>query len=279
MEVYFSPYKLTPLIKANHLSDLKPKAGVFLKTEKTGTEIADYFPHLALGDQPIETFLENFPQETNSYHQSIIRQLKKMKEDFPETLFLNHQLWQKDTKMESPVIKYKIMNKDEELPNEILNSQCRIRLDANGIFEGKEIFNFLHKMNTQQIARIDYIEDPCKKTPWSDIPIPTAKDFLEQQHFQTLIYKPNRIHISNLPASTIFSGYMGSQLGTLHSYRELLKRGDLSVYHGLLTPGLYNEESSLFKGDFHHGFILDKLKVKKYLEEVNDQNWTHLCSL
>jgi hypothetical protein len=279
MEIYFSPYSLSPLVRSNHLTDLSPKKGVYLRTDNPELEVADYFPHIGLGDQTLEMFLESFPNFEHPYHQSILRQLGSKKTEIHPVPFLNHQFWQEGAKVEAPVVKYKIMHKDDLVPDEILKSTCRIRLDANGIFEGKEIFKFLSRMDIQQIARIDYIEDPSRLSSWSDIPIPTAKDFIENRHFQTLIYKPNRCFKDDLPSSTIFSGYMGSQLGVLHAYRELLARGDLTKYHGLLTPGIYAEERTLFCGDFQRGFIPDPKAIAHHLAEVHDQPWSHLCSL
>lgn len=279
MEVYFSPYQLTPIRKANHLGDLTPKAGVYLKTGNKESEIADYFPHVSLGDRPVEEFLSTFPNLANAYHRSILAQLKTKKMPLPEAKFNNHELWYQGAQVDSPVIKFKIMHKDDEIPEPILRSHCRIRLDANGIFEGQDIFKFLAKLTVQQISRIDYIEDPSRLTSWSNIPIPTAQDFIEGHEFQTLIYKPNRSYLAKLPQKTIFSGYMGSSLGTLHAYKELIHRGDLSEHHGLLTPGIYAEQTSLFKGDYLSGFFPDQKAIKIYLESLLDQPWRYLCSI
>jgi hypothetical protein len=278
MEIYYSPYTLEPVRKANNLSDLKPKQGVFLRTDKEG-EIADYFPHVALGDQPIEIFLKSFPEKDNIYHQSLLRQLQTKPAPLVSACFFNHQLWQEGEEVQSPVIKYKIFNKEDRLPDEILKSHCRIRLDANGIFENNEIFKFLSKLDIQQISRIDYIEDPSRTTSWLNIPIPTAKDFIESPHFQTLIYKPNRQFLPMLPVGTIFSGYMGSALGSLHAYRELQKRGDLNKYHGIFTPGIYADGPTLFQGNYLEGFIPDQKEIKIYQEKILDQTWSYLCSV
>lgn len=279
MDIFFSHYQLTPRRRANSLSDLSTKSGIFLKTSHEQNEIADYFPHEILGDQSIQEFLESFPDQKNQYHQSILLQLQKKKSPLPQTSFLNHQLWQEGVKLEAPVVKYKIMEIDEEIPSAILNSNCKIRLDANGIFKNKELSKFLSRLDPDQLNRIEYIEDPNSDGLWTEIPIPCAKDFIKSNSYQILIYKPNREHHLRIPKKTIFSGYMGHPLGTLHAYKELIERGDLHLYHGLLTPNLYQEDIDLFEGNYSLGFKPNTKKINEETSRILDQRWELLCSI
>ncbi len=279
MDVYFSTYQIKPLKSLNRLTDSTIKTGIYLKAENRNYEMADYFPHTVLGDQKIDSFLESFPDKSHPYHLSLVRQIRTPKTPLPNIKFLNHQLWHEGSEVNSPVIKYKIKHKDDQIPKDILNSNCRMRLDANGLFTENEIYKYLAQLEIEQILRIDYIEDPSWDTPWSEIPIPSARDFIDGFPFKTLIYKPNRNFLDVLPTSTVFSGYMGSSLGSLHVYRELVSRGDLTQYHGLLTPHLYENEPQLFKGNYTEGFLPDKKAVSLYLEEINDLSWSRLCSI
>jgi hypothetical protein len=279
MDIFFSHYQLTPKHPFNHSSGTELRKGVFLKTNLIDHELADYFPHENLGDQSVEDFLESFPNKNNQYHMSILRQLQLKKSPLPNVPFFNHQLWLRGTKVDSPVVKYKIMSIDDEIPTDILKSQCRIRLDANGIFKEKELFKFFSRLSIQQIARIDYIEDPTSTSSWSDIPVPTASDFIESPTFETLIYKPNRMHKVSLEENTIFSGYMGHPLGQVHAYRELIKRGNLNLFHGLLTPALYENGPNLFHGNYLEGFLPDPQKIEESTAFLLDQQWSRLCSI
>jgi hypothetical protein len=279
MEIFFSRYILRPKRKANHSSNLDPRIGVILRSSKSDYEMADYFPHENFGDQAVERFLENFPSPDNLHHQSILKQLYTKRTPLPLVPFLNHQLWIEGSKVESPVIKIKLMNIDDPLSTKVLESNCRMRLDANGIFKDNELLKFLSRLNIQQISRIEYIEDPMKTLNWENIPIPTARDFINGSPFQEMIYKPNRCHYPNLYRDSIFSGYMGGPLGTIQTYKELIQRGNLKLYHGLLTPDLYENEDQLFQGNYIEGFTPMAKACAQYMERIQDQAWNHLCSI
>jgi hypothetical protein len=72
---------------------------------------------------------------------------------------------------------------------------------------------------------------------------------------------------------------MGSSYGLLHAYRELVSRGDLGLYHGLLTPGLYQEEKAVFKGNYLEGFSPDSEVIREMEAELQAREWRPLCSI
>ena len=75
--------------------------------------------------------------------------------------------------------------------------------------------------------------------------------------------------------TNIFSSYLGSDLGMWHAYLELLKEGDLSLYHGVTTRGFYEEERGIFDSNNHPQ--LDVLK--SFYLELENLNWKSLCSI
>ncbi len=276
MQVFYSLYHLTPVKKANRLSTPEKKTGVYLKIrQKLTNHFADFFPHIELGDESVDSFLENFKFQNTTYQQKVfyfLLQEEKLRTQNPRPI-LNHELWDGKTPTTAPVIKYKLQDpKDQNFLH--LPSTIKIRLDANGCFDEKSWNLFFKELPTEKYSQIEYIEDPMPSLPWPSSPIPWAKDFIDSKEASVLIHKPNRGFLKT-NQKTIFSSYLGSDLGLWHSYLELLKHGDLGLYHGIITRGFYQEE----RGIFLHNNLPNLDHLKSYYLELENLSWKSLCSI
>jgi len=253
MQIFYSLYELTPKKNLNRLSSLKKKKGVYLKIRKRHTNhFADFFPHIELGDEELESLLRT----------QIFRS------------FFNHQLWDGKSSLYENVCKYKLQAPDDFSFLKIQDKNITLRLDANGCFSLDSFSIFLSQIPKEFLSRIEYIEDPMPHHPWPSSPIPWAEDFIKDETAEIIIHKPNARFIKK-DKKNIFSSYLGSDLGLWHSYLELLKEGDLKLYHGIKTHGFFEEERNIFSSS-----NLPQLDVlKSYYLELENQPWKSLCSL
>jgi hypothetical protein len=282
MKVLYSEYSLTPLRKANRLSSLDSKRGVFLKgTLGDKVLFADYFPHEALGDSSIGEFLSRFKYQDHEYDKKVFHFLLK-DHDYQKlkpVKFFNHELWIGTGASHSSVAKYKLQGHDDFSFLPLLENKVRLRLDANGLFSRKEFSDFVKQIPELSRHLIEYIEDPLKDTDWSDLALPSARDFIAGSPYEVFIYKPNCEMRQKNDKKTIYSSYMGSDLGRWHSFCDLVETGDLKEYHGIVTKGLYQEQIDFFKGSFNEGFVPELELVKKVYKEVSHSEWKVLCSM
>jgi hypothetical protein len=251
---------------------------VHLKIKKRFTEhFADYFPHEALGDIPVELFLEKFKYQDNEYEQKIFHLLLNEERLRSQKLkpFQNHQLWDGKKEFNSEVIKYKLKDPEDFRFIQALEGKRRVRLDANGLFNKSSFDTFQNKIPKDLLPFIDYLEDPMPELDWKDSTIPLAQDFIKGDPHQYLIHKPNARFLPETEKKVIFSSYMGSDLGVWHAYCELLEKGDLKEVHGIITQGLYNEE----KFRFLSGFSPDTRSIQTLYEELSAAKWKLLCSI
>ncbi len=283
MKVLISSYLLTPLKKANRLSSLQLKEGVYLKAELKGkTLFADYFPHQVLGDRSVEEFLQSFRYQENTYQQKVFNLLLKdhLFQDGESKLFKNHLLTQGEvSSFDSPVVKYKLNSVDDFGFLPALENGVILRLDANGLFSRNKLEEFLKKIPIDLLKKIQYIEDPLADLDWNGLSVPCARDFIEGTSFDFLIHKPNAFFLKPTDKKVIFSSYLGSDLGRWHAACELFTHGDLNLTHGIKTEGFYEEELPLFEGTYAHGFKSNKLVVKKMYQSIFQKKWTLLCSM
>ncbi len=282
MKVYYSLYTLTPLRKANRLSSMRPINGVYLKGV-LGNRIlfADYFPHISLGDDTCDQFLDEFKFQDFDYARKVFdlllrdRDLQKMA---PQS-FLNHQLWNPSEGADSPVIKYKLEDQlDRHFLSALKNGQ-RLRLDANALFSRNEYEAFVKTIPTKYLPQIDYIEDPMHDPDWPSMGIPVARDFIPAPRFDYYIYKPNCEFKPSTEVKIIYSSYLGSDLGRWHAYCELIENGDLSLTHGIYTEGFYQEEEKFMVGSYRNGFTADKKIVNSVYDTIYNAKWKSLCSM
>ncbi len=282
MKVYFSPYQLTPLKKANRLSSMEKKDGVLLKGILGDTVLfADYFPHPELGDRHCDQFLQEFKFQKYKYDQKVFAFLLK-DVDYqnlkPKTIY-NHQLWTPDEDLQAPVVKYKLQDPKDDRFIEALDRGARLRLDCNGLFSKKGFEGFWKEISAKHRPLIEYVEDPSYDTDWGDLTAPVARDFVDGGPAPFYVYKPNCEFYPKVEGKVIFSSYLGGDLGRWHSYCELVGTGDLKLYHGIVTPGYFSETRDLFSGSYREGFNPDTMNVRRLYQDTLAQPWKLLCSI
>ena len=282
MHVYFKRYKLTPLKALNRLSGITPRFGVHLKIKTRRNEnFADYFPHPELGDRIADQFLEEFKYQDQEYEQKVFEiQLHEDKlRSSPLKVFFNHELWDGKSEIKAKTIKYKLKDEKDYSFLGALSQKIKCRLDANGLFNAKTITEFEKGIPHHLKDHIEYLEDPMKEPDWSASSLTLAQDFIPGSPFKFIVHKPNRGFAPLGETPIIFSSNLGSDLGLWHSYLELIMQGNLSLIHGLITPGFYQEEKLKFTGNYSQGFIPDKKTVKTMYDELSAGDWKLLCSI
>jgi hypothetical protein len=283
MKVFYSPYRLTPLKIVNRLSSKDEKRGVFLKgTLNNEVMFADYFPHLPLGDREVDDFLQGFKfqEEEEEYDRKVLELLLKDQkfQRMKAKTFFNHQLWEGIGEIASPVVKYKIKTLNDLSFLYPLKNGIRVRLDANGLFDRESFRAFLDNIPVELRELIDYIEDPIQDTVWKEMGLPTARDFIEGNPSDFVIYKPN-CEFKPPGKKVIYSSYLGADFGKWHSYAELCFEGDLSLTHGIVTEGFYQEERSIFQGSYKTCFLPDHQAVRSLYQDLAQREWKSLCSI
>lgn len=282
MKVFYNIYTLTPVKKANRLSSLETKKGVYLRAELNNkVYFSDYFPHESLGDRNIDVFLEEFKFQVHEYDKKVFYHLLKDNsyQKITPKLFYNHKLWSKNEPLDAPVIKYKLNSTDDYGFIEALRGGIYVRLDANGLFTKSSFDEFLKGIPEEKMNLIHYMEDPLKDTDWKDLKLHSARDFIKGNPYQYEIYKPNRSFLPETQHKIIYSSYLGSELGMWHSYSELLESGDLKAIHGIVTQGFYEDQMELFTGNYKEGFIGNSLVVQKLYKKMDNLPWKNLCSM
>lgn len=282
MKVYYSIYTLTPLKRANRLSSMDPKPGVYLKGVLGNTvTYADYFPHLPLGDRCNEVFLEQFKYQNEEYDQKIFDFLLKDKNYQKNKIkpFKNHQLWTGVESIEAPVVKYKMTYALDRTFLTVLEKGLKLRMDANALFGENELKDFIQSIPVKYHSQIDYLEDPLKDKDWKSSTLPCARDFIEGTPFDFYIYKPNCEFLPKTDAKVIYSSYLGADLGRWHTYCEMVNAGDLNLTHGIISQGFCQEENFFYEGSYQTSFIPNMSKVHAVYQAVHDSDWKLLCSM
>ena len=282
MDIQYALYKRTPKKRANRLSDLSPKKGVFLRALIKGEwNYADYFPHHNLGDRSCEVFLRDFYKQEDEYDQKVLYHLQNdaiyRNQAFRE--FKNHQLFSGIEKLEAQVIKYKLFNSTDTFFHDLLKQGKILRLDANGMFSKESFKAFVRDIPKDLISAIEYIEDPLKTHDWKDLEIPAAEDFIPGSPASFYIFKPNCEFLPGDRKKIIFSGYMGSNLGFFHAYSELIQKADLSLFHGVFVEDFFEEESPFLEGSYQETFKANSGKIQKIYDELSHYDWKPLCSI
>ncbi|MDH4467042.1 MAG: hypothetical protein QE271_03220 [Bacteriovoracaceae bacterium] len=291
--IFYAHYSRTLKRNLNRLELRTPdsvtsKRGIYIKV-KRGNLIGhgDYFPHELLGDISIEEFLDTFllQRETSQkkcYHFAI----QEMNKEFTEKCvpFFNHtplDLYSQQTSdttiSKNKVFKIKLhCREDATQINRLFNRKknFQLRLDANGLFTNETFFSFYQLLSPEIIPAVEYIEDPSSSLDWSWLSATqwsAAEDFLPGKPSAIKIYKPNReFWVPGDKRKKIFSSYQGSELGQWHAYQELMKFGDLSLYHGIEQPNLYEENLDLFQ----NGNTMSV--VKEMYQTLHSLNWKEL---
>lgn len=282
MKVFYSRYTLTPLKRANRLSSLDPKKGVFLKAQlKDYVLFADYFPHIPLGDRPTDQFLDEFKFQRDEYDRKVFELLLRDKDyqKLKPKPFRNHQLWTGAELLEAQTVKYKLLHAQDRSFLIPLKEGRRVRIDGNAIFNRTEYEEFIKSIPREYHQLIDYIEDPLLEKNWDGLALPSARDFIEAPAFDYYIYKPNCEFMPKTDAKIIFSCYLGGMLGQWHTYCELTEKADLSLTQGIVAHNFYENEKPFLTGSFKQGFIADSEKANGLYQELSDLEWKSLCSM
>ena len=206
----------------------------------------------------------------------------RLKEPLKNTIsptFLNHELFIRGSTPQASILKYKLEDKTDLNFLALIEAGYSIRLDANGIFNEDTWSVFENQIPPIYFSKIEYIEDPLEKSDWKVVRLPKARDFISGDPYQVKIYKPYREFFPAAATQVIFSAPMGHLLGTYLTYLELMEHGDLKLYHGLLTPGLYLDVPDLFQGNFKTGFQLRQDVINNFLAELQNKEWNYLCTI
>ncbi len=260
---------------------MAPKVGVLLSAEIHGKKVfADYFPHIPLGDQSVDQFLETFKEQKTEYQQKILQLLKDdlRYQDFPSRRFHNHQLWAGSEPIISPVIKYKMLSPRDQVFHEALKSGVRVRLDANAMYTKASMNELLDPLTPEWRKLIDYVEDPLCENDWSQFPLRRAQDFINAAPYDIYIYKPN---CEFLPAhkDIIFSSYLGSALGNWHCYCEMVDQGNMQIVQGIIGLDFYDEVKDFYLGDYKSGFHPDLKIIRDLYQNLAERGWSSLCTV
>jgi hypothetical protein len=282
MKVFYSPYSLTPLKRANRLSSSEQKHGVLIKGTLNGKLMfADYFPHLPLGDRSSEEFLEQFKFQVYEYDRKVFDLLLRdtLFQNLKQKKFMNHQLWDGIGPLDSEVIKYKLLHAQDISFMIPLEQGKRVRLDSNGLFTKSSYETFIKEIPEKYCSQLEYIEDPLAEKDWNHLKIPSAVDFIEGSPYEFYIYKPNCEFRPKTDAKIIFSAYLGHSFGNWQAYCEMVENADLSLTHGVVCTDFYQEEKSIFKGTYQNGFIPDQNIVRELYTDLSNHKWKLLCSM
>lgn len=282
MDIEYSLYQLTPLKRANRLSSMEPKTGVHLKTTINGrAHFADYFPHLPLGDRGHQQFLDEFKNLAQEYDQKVLHLLKRDRDyqNQKSINFKNHQLWTGSEEITAPIVKYKMMGLTDSMFLTALNMGARLRLDGNALFVRETFQDFLKSIPEKFHSFIDYVEDPLKNPDWSNLALPSAQDFIQCNTFDFYIYKPNCEFRPQTLKPVIYSAYLGSDLGSWHTYCEMIEAADLNLTHGIIGRGFYQEEKPYMLGNYREGFYPDLKAVNDIYHSLHQKSWKSLCSM
>lgn len=258
------------------------KPGVLLKAVLGDTiTFADYFPHQPLGDRSCDQFLSEFKFQNDEYDKKVFDLLLRDSkfQNLKPKKFFNHQLWTGSEPLEAKIIKYKLLHPHDRSFMICLERGMRVRLDANALFKRSEYLDFLKEIPEKYHAQIDYMEDPLADKDWSNLKIPSAQDFISGSHFDYYIYKPNCEFRPETEAKIIYSSYLGSDLGRWHTYCELSEDADLSLTHGIIANGFFQEEKSFLTGTYAGGFDIEHSVVKRLYQDVSGAGWKSLCSI
>lgn len=282
MEIFYSQYTLTPLKRLNRSSTMEKKEGVFLKARlKDAVTFADYFPHISFGDQGCDHFLMNFKLQADNYSKKVLHLLLQDKryQKIPMVRFKNHQLWTGTEDFESHIIKYKLLRPDDRLFMDPLKRGLNLRLDANAMFNRQSFLEFVASLPQEHLNQIEYVEDPVCEESWESLPLPAAKDVTSGSPHDYYIYRPNNDFYPAHEPKIIFSSYLGHDFGRWHCYCELAEKADLSLIHGIISKGFFEEERFFYDGNYQSGFRPDTGKIKDLYESLDQLSWEKLCDI
>lgn len=272
MKIEYSYYSLTPVKQLNNFSNTELKQGVYIRIDNQF--YLDYFPWSFFGDLGSEDFLNTLKQSGLPHWAHDLLSLEKDKEHIEHKPFLNHGAGEK-------VQKVKVVMTLDELIEQIKNttSSVKLRLDFNNKYTLEEILNFWSKLKNQDKAKIDYLEDPCPnmndewaKLQEKNIPLANDRNPKESTSYDFEVFKPNCESFKKQKRPQIFSSYMGADLGRYHCYLSYCQNADETLFHGIHTPGIYNEQRELFIKK-KAMYIPDQSVIHALYDDLKNRKW------
>lgn len=279
MEIAYSRYKRRPKRQLNRFEH-KIRMGTLLRVDQQ--YFLDYFPWQEFGDKTVEELLEDLRSQ-RKLPDFLLRDLsvEKRRQEIFHKSFLNHRL-----NGNRAVIKLKYLGDLDQTAkscNTSLASKIRIDFNSGPTLEGIKSF----WKSLQDPQKIDYLEDPCPngQDQWGElsalgIPLACDRECSNEKSLMYNVFKPNRdewLELAN--RINIFSSYMGHELGMYHSYLHLMDKGDLALYHGIVTSEIYQEQREIFEevlGGTDGEFKILKKAVESMYREFEDLEWISL---
>ena len=68
---------------------------------------------------------------------------------------------------------------------------------------------------------------------------------------------------------------MGHDLGRFQAYLELMKLGDLDLYHGIDTPDIYENQLELFESDGVKTYLIESV-LDNLLDQLSSYEWEEI---
>ena len=187
------------------------------------------------------------------------------------------------TALDSTYLKIKYLGKLDKLVEYINNipADLILRIDFNNALSFDEVISFWDQVEFKD--RIEYLEDPVLLSNKTDarlraigVPMACDRNIFNDQNYMFQVLKPNRDFIPDKSRhKIIFSSYMGHEIGIYHSFLHLLTYGDLTLYHGIDTPGIYEEYNGLFN-NHKDSLIIDEKKIENLYEDLKNKKWKAL---
>lgn len=272
----YCSYKLTPIKQLNRFSsELVQREGVLINCNGL---YYDYHPWKEFGDDSVEEFLTKLQKNGLSDQIKAVLDLDRKRASISHNDFLNHSFNEV-----GKCSKLKFTNRSDLITFlSKLKQGSYLRVDFNNSLSSHETYSLWLSLSVQEQALIEFFEDPCPESEgWSalreaGIKIACDRNLGISQNFDFRILKPNVDMIIHEDKKVIYSSYMGHDLGRYHSYLALMENGDLSLYHGIDTPGIYQEQRTLFHHLGENRLKIDKDTVRKLYEELEELEWIDL---
>ena len=279
MDIEFCIDKLIPKQKLNRFHEKATRKVLNLRIDQE--YYLEYHPWLEFGDQDIYSFKEEVKRKKYLPRFLLdLLELEKNRNNIDHRSFKNHEFSKVDKFYPGQYVKIKFDNNYSYIEN-ILSNGVKVRIDFNNKFHIDEFKDWFNQLENNKKEFIDYLEDPGLKKldliELKSLGIKLASDRNEYipELYQVKICKPCIEEVSQLNIPIIFSSYMGGDLGRYHTYLTLLQKGDLSLTHGIDTPGIYENQLSLYKSD---GLTreIDSFQVNAMYRELERKEWLPL---
>ena len=279
MGIEFSLYELTPKYQLNRFK-VEQYRGVLLKVD--GEFFVDYFPWAQFGDMSIQDLLGQVQKDgvLPDFLQQCLS-LDETRFEIDHWDFMNHGIYNGDH-INTPILKIKYIDSFKQIDELLEKTHSKLRIDFNNGGEFNKILCWWNNLSEKNKEKIDYLEDPFifnkeQNTYLRDMGISISADrnLFQKNFYDFNILKPNIDICNSFPLDSIFSSYMGHDLGRYHCYLALMKFGNLSLAHGINTPGIYNEQMNIFTQKGMHTSVTP-IVLKQLYEDIKGAKWQPL---